>query len=388
MDRELRVLISTGRFHPATALVRALRAGGAHVHVCDSYKLSPVLHSNAVEETHVVPPAAPDPRRFAEAVGELVQAERIDRVIPVFEEGFFLARYAELVPAPLFAPSFETAARLHNKLRFAELCGELGLQAPETVPARNRDELREAVGRFDEFVARPAFSRGGYLYLTNHGPRAGEVTVDDCQPTADNPWLVQPYVEGDDACSFSIVRDGHVAVHCVYEPTIAAPGGWAVQFESIDDFGTREITARMAAELDYNGFLSLDYRRTSDGVMMIECNPRISAGVQLTPQDWIGEAVLGAPPSETRTVPPGVRRQYDALMLEPGLMRLPPRQLIRELLTTPDALMKANDVLPALFLVISRRHWSKIARREHINVGRAFLEDIAWDGTPLDDPGD
>jgi hypothetical protein len=377
------VLVTGGRFHPSTAVVRALHGAGARVDAADSERLAPTLHSSAIAEMHVVPSPARESVRFAEAVGQIVRERQTDLVVPTFEEGFFLARYSALVPVPLFAPPFETIARLHNKLRFTELCGQLGLRTPQTLAATTRAELRNAVGQYETFVARPAFSRGGLVYLTNHGPRAGEAKIDDCQPTTDNPWLVQEYVDGKDACSFSIARDGKILVHCPYEPTIAAPGGWSLQFASIEDFGSYEAASHIAAELSYNGFISFDYRRTPNDLVMIECNPRVSAGVQLTPGEWIGNAVIGEPGGDVRVVGPGRRRQYDAYLLDSKIIRLPPKKLIHELLTTPDALMKADDVLPALFFLMGRRHWSKIALREHISVCQAFLEDITWDGSPM-----
>lgn len=382
MARDLKVLVTCGRFQPATGLVRALHAAGARVDVADAYKLAPALHSHAAAEIHVVAPPAREPVRFAEDVAEIVRQRRIDLVVPAFEEGFYLARYAELLPAPLFAPPFETIARLHDKSRFAELCRDLGLRTPRTMVVTSRADLRAAIGQFDDFVARPAFSRGGMVYLTNHGPRADESTVDDCEPTQDNPWLVQEYVDGDDACSFSVARQGKVVVHCPYRPSIPAPGGFSIQFSSIEDFGSLEVTSRICAELGYDGFIGFDYRRTKDGLVMIECNPRCSAGIFLAPADWVGEAVLGEP-RELRMVGPGHRRQYDAYLLERHMTRLPARRIVHELLTTPDAFMSPHDVLPALYFFISRRHWSRVARREHITAGQAFAEDVSWDGSPM-----
>lgn len=382
MARDLKVLVTCGRFQPATGLVRALHAAGARVDVADAYKLAPALHSHAAAEIHVVAPPAREPVRFAQDVAEIMRQRRIDLVVPAFEEGFYLAHYAGLLPAPLFAPPFATIARLHDKSRFAELCREFGLRTPRTMVVTSRADLRAAIGQFDDFVARPAFSRGGMVYLTNHGPRAGESTVDDCSPTPDNPWLVQEYVDGDDACSFSVARQGKVVVHCPYRPTIPAPGGFSMQFSSIEDFGSLEAASKICAEFGYDGFIGFDYRRTEDGLVMIECNPRCSAGIFLTPADWVGEAVLGEP-RELRMVGPGQRRQYDAYLLERHMTRLPARRIIHELLTTPDAFMAPHDVLPALYFFISRRHWSRVARREHISAGQAFAEDISWDGSPM-----
>ena len=103
------------------------------------------------------------------------------------------------------------------------------------------------------------------------------------------------------------------------------------------------------------------------------------AGVFLTPEEWLAKAMLGDV-GDPLIVEPGERRQYSAFLMDPHVVRLPARQLVHELLTTPDALMKADDVLPEFFFLINRYHWSEIARREHITAGAAFLEDVTWDG--------
>ncbi len=386
MTAKPKVLVTGGRFDPATAIVRGLYKYGATVHVADSYKMAPALHSHIHATTgHVVPSPARQPILFAEAVGQIVRDHHLDMVIPTFEEGFYLARYADRISVPLFAPPFETIAKLHNKAQFTTLCSQLGLPTPKTATVASRDALRETVQQFGDFVARPAYSRGGFVYLTNHGPRAGETSIDDCEPTSENPWLVQEFVDGKDACSFSVVHEGKIVLHCVYEPTIAAVGGWSLQFASIADFGTFEKAAKIAEHFKYTGFLSFDYRRTQqspDGFIMIECNPRSSAGVFLTPEAWIGPAVFNEP-GDVRMVEPGTRRQYDLHMLDPHLSKLPARQLLHELFTTPDALLKPDDLLPALYFYICRRHWAAVAKEEHKTLSDVFLEDITWDGTAL-----
>ncbi len=133
----------------------------------------------------------------------------------------------------------------------------------------------------------------------------------DCRPTTDNPWLVQEFVEGDDACSFSVVRDGEVLVHCPYEPTIAAEGGWSIQFSTIDDFGSLGHVRRIVEATRFTGCIGFDYRRTDDGLVMIEANPRASAGAFFVPGAWLAEAIsgvlAGAPDRAGRAEPP-VRR--------------------------------------------------------------------------------
>jgi len=101
---------------------------------------------------------------------------------------------------------------------------------PATIVAEDSAELADAVQQFPDFVARPAFSRG-MVYLTNHGPRAGESRLEDCSPISDNPW--------------------------------------------------------------FTGHIGFDYRRTDDDLVMIECNPRSSAGAFFPPGEWLVEAMVG-----------------------------------------------------------------------------------------------
>ena len=218
MARAKNVLVSCGRFYPSIALVRALHEAGARVDVADSYKLAPALHSHAVDKMHVIAAPASDAVQFVDDVAAIVRERDIDLVVPAVEEGFYLAHYADRIPVPIFSPPFSTIERLHDKAHFQEVCRELGLRTPRTITVDSREAHRDAIGQFELFLARPAFSRGGITCHTNHGPRAGEMSVDDVEPTRDNPWLVQEFIEGDDACSFSVVRDGKVVVHCTYEP--------------------------------------------------------------------------------------------------------------------------------------------------------------------------
>jgi len=384
MAETARVLVTGGRLPSSVGLVQALGAYGARVDVADTYKFAAALHSSSVSAAHTVPSAARDTFAFVDAVAGIVRERDIDIVIPSFEEGFYLARYSDRIPVPIFAPDFQAVRRLHDKATFIDLCAELGLPTPASVTVTSRAALADAVGRFDRYLARPAFSRGGAYCLTNQGPRAGEMRIDECDPTQESPWIVQEFVEGNDASTFSIVREGKVLVHGVYAPLIEATGGFSVRFTSIDDFGTLPVTAKVAEHFGYTGFLCFDCRRTTDGFVMLECNPRLDAGVFVTPPEWVGEAILGRPDA-ARTVKAGLKRQYDAILLSKGEIQIPLRERVRLLLTEPDALAARHDLLPAILFYTGHRHWSAVAKREHLDYGAAFVEDVSWDGSPMPD---
>ena len=383
MKENPNVLVTCGRFYPTIELVRALHGAGARVDACDPYKLAAALHSNAVDQTHVVPSPAKDTTRFVKSVVEIVQTRHIDLVVPGFEDGYYLSHYRDAIPAQIFAPVFGTIEQLHDKARFHDACVALNLPTPPTETITNREQMRAAIEGFGDFVARPAFSRGGATCFTNHGPRAAEMTVDDVNPSPVNPYLLQPFIKGRDACSFSIVRDGEILVHCVYEPSVAATGGFAVQFSAIEDFGTLEAASKVASKFEYTGFLGLDYRRTDGGFVMIECNPRLTAGIFLTPGAWTGEAVVSTKNGGLSLAPAGKRLQYDASLLIANSTQLSARQRLHELLSAPDAILSHRDILPGLFCFLNRRHWSHAAEEHHTSLADELLSDIVWDGTSL-----
>lgn len=379
-----RALVTAGRVPCSVGVVQALAEYGARIDVADSYPLAAALHSSSAAAAHTLPAPASDPIGFVDAVARVVGERAIDLVIPSFEEAFYLSRYMHRVSVPVFTPSFEAIQRLHNKAAFVGLCADLGLRIPASVVATSSAALVDATRRFDRYLARPAFSRGGAHCLTNHGPRAGEMNVDECRPTGQNPWVVQEFVEGDDASTFSIVRRGKLLVHCVYAPLIEASGGFSVRFTSIDDFGTLPAVTRVAEHFGYTGFLGFDCRRTDDGFVMLECNPRLDAGIFLTPPQWTGEAVFGECDT-MRMVAAGAKRQYDAILLSRGEIQIPLRERIKLLLTESDALAARGDLLPALLFYTGHRHWNAVAEREHLDYGTAFVEDVSWDGSPMPD---
>ena len=117
---------------------------------------------------------------------------------------------------------------------------------------------------------------------------------------------------------------------------------------------------------------------------MIECNPRASGGAFVTPESWLGPAIFDEP-EDVQMVEAGQRRQYDLHLIDPHFNKMSVRQLLHELLTTQDAFLKPDDLLPELYFLIARRHFNTIAKKEHITMADAFLNDIAWDGTLLPD---
>ena len=172
-------------------------------------------------------------------------------------------------------------------------------------------------------------------------------------------------------------------MHCPYEPTIAAEGGWSIQFS--DD---RRLRSPRPCQADRGGDplhwmhrlrLPAYGRRVGDD----RGQPPGQRRSLLRPRGVARRGHFRPPRCQLRTVPAGLSRQYDAYLLDPhirlGLAGAGPAR-------APDharcLLRAAATSCPRSTFLIGRRHWNHVARQEHLSAGTAFVADMSWDGTP------
>ncbi len=382
----MRLLITSSRMPFALDAIRKLGERGHEVFACDSYVESPGSHSKYLAGHFTTASPSGDPERFAADVERFAKKNRIEAVLPMFEEVFYLAAQHQRISAvtELYAPPFRTLARVHDKGSFQELCDRLGIRTPRTVLAHSGDELREAIGRFPRYFARAAFSRGGVGLLTNTGALAGHLSPEDCHPTEANPWLVQEYVDGPMHCTYSALHGGRVASHMSYR----APRQWehstGIQFVSVDPADTLPTVEMLGAELGWDGQMSLDFIETDDGLVMIECNPRPTDGVLLMTAEELERGLL-APRDETLMVPGGREAQLDFAVLA-QIFREPIREMprsIHDLAKIPGTDRAWHDAMPKLYSFLALAHHESLSLRHREQLFVAMAEGITWDGQPI-----
>lgn len=381
-----RVLVTSSRTPFALDMVRKLAEDGHTVYASDTYDAAPGSHSRYLAGHFVTPAPDTDTGRFVDEVERIARDREIDVVVPTFEEAFFLAtQHARLSEATtLYTGRFEQLARLHDKSAFQRMARELGVRTPETVLARSDDELRAGIERFPRYFARAAFSRGGVSLLTNTGPLAGHVSVDDCHPTPEQPWLVQNFVDGPMVCTYSTVHAGQVTAHCTYR----APRQWehstGISFLSVDGGPSLEVVERIAGSLGYTGQLSFDFVDGRDGLSIIECNPRTTDGALLMSAKELAEGIL-EPGDQTAVVEPGQQVELDfavfGQMFSEGLKEVPTS--IHDLLSIRGAGKGWRDAMPALYSFLAFAHHERMSRREHEQLFVAMADDLCWNGGPI-----
>jgi hypothetical protein len=382
----MKVLVTSARMPFALAVMRRLCEAGHEVFSSDTYAAAPGNHSRYVTAHTVTASPRAETERFVEQVSGFCSDHGVDVIVPAWEEAFYLATWRERLEevAALYTPRFETLARVHDKHSFEELVEQLGIRAPVGVTVRSDEELREAVGRWPHYFGRGVYSRGGVTLLTNTGPLAGRVRLEDIHPTPDAPWLVQEFVEGPMVCTYSTLHGGRVTGHCAYRAPRQYHHSTAVQLESVDGTATLEVVERLGAELDYTGQMSLDFVDSSDGLRIIECNPRTTDGALLTDSAELAGSLLD-PDHELVVVPPGRLTQLDfaviGAMFSDGLREVPGS--IHDLLRIPGADRGWHDELPNLYSFLAFCHHERLSLREHEQLQVAMYEDVSWDGESI-----
>ena len=162
------------------------------------------------------PPRRRRHRAVRRAGGRVLRRARLDLIVPDLEEVFYLPpRASGGAGGRLYAPQFETLARVHDKHSFERLVEQLGIRAPVGVTVRSDEELHEAVERWPHYFGRGVFSRGGVTLLTNTGP-AGRPGWGRGRPPDPRPAVARAGVRRRaDGVHLLHAARGRVTAHCI-----------------------------------------------------------------------------------------------------------------------------------------------------------------------------
>ena len=387
----MKLLLTSARLPHALGEIRKLGQAGHEIYATDTFRTAPGLSSNQVTEAIITAAPAFETQAFIEDLKKIITDRGIDKLIPCFEELFYIAKHVDQLEGltDVFLSPFETLIRLHNKESFTELTQELSIPIAETVVARADDDRQAAIAQFPEYFGRAAYSRGGVELLTNTGPLAGAIAVEDCKPTAENPWLIQEFVHGEDLCSLSIAHHGKLVSHCTYRHPMTIEHAGGIVFESIECPEAVEIAKTYIEATGFHGQVSFDYMRTENkGLYMIECNPRPTAAVFMMEPDEVAKAILEPDLDRIHVIPPG-RTEQIGIAIFRDMFREPaniPSDIKRLLDGTEDVYSQAGDRLPGLYQILSYshvfafRHRLHVRKHKHSDTMEAQFYDIAWNG--------
>lgn len=282
------VLLSGGKMTKALQLARSFHAAGHRVVLVEApkYRWSGHRFSTAVDVFRTVPP--PEDPGYVDALVRVVREEGVDVYVPVCSPVSSLhdarARAALDGLCEVVHGDEETIAGLDDKASFTELAASLGLPVPEahriTDPAQVLDVPAPQDGGHYVLKSIPydPVHRLDLTPLPRPSRQETRAFVADLPISPEQPWVLQRFVDGQEYCTHTTVRDGRVRVHLCCESS-----AFQLNYEMVDvpeiDAWVRELVGR----LRLTGQYSFDFLRSrTDGrVYAIECNPRTHSAITM-----------------------------------------------------------------------------------------------------------
>ncbi|ACU90282.1 ATP-grasp domain-containing protein [Desulfomicrobium baculatum] len=216
-----RALITSASTRVAYCICKNLSRHGIQAVMADSDPLAMSFWSRHAAGRHVYASPFLDEARFVEDLLRIIDKEKIDVLIPVLEETYFVARHrAVLAPhVRIFMAQYTDLISLHDKRSLKNIAERLGVSMPLTV------ELEDAMtsGLPSDFhfpaVLKPKQGGGGWSVMEVHDMTAlrGMTEQFDVLPER---YLVQEKIEGPIAGVAMLYRDGAL---------VAADSYWTVQ---------------------------------------------------------------------------------------------------------------------------------------------------------------
>ena len=386
----MRILLTGARAPVTLELIRLFARAGHQVFVAESARVHLGQASRFVAGSYAVPKPRLEPQAFVQELERIVKLEQIDLVIPTCEEIFWIS--GMIVGSGLrekfFVADPEVLLELHDKSRFADLARELKLRFPKTLILTSRRDL-ERLPHQQKWILKPAFSRfAAKTHVLEIGAKPPNL-----EPSPNQVWLAQDFLEGQEYCSFAIARAGLVQAFVLYRPVWRAGFGASVMFESIskDDpisLEAFEVTRSVAAHMNFTGQIAFDFILTDTGLNVLECNPRATSGVHLfAPEDHLERSYLEK--LETPIFAAASRRAMLALpMILYGLpSAIRSGRMLEwwsDLRSTRDVISERDDPSPAWHQIPSAIELLCEANRLSRSALEASTVDIEWNGEPFD----
>lgn len=382
----MRVLILGARAPACLEWARAFNEAGWTVSVGDSLSQPLSRFSRSVHHFVRLPEPRLNPAAWIEALTIVIKAQRIDVLLPTCEEVFYLAHGIERL-RPLcrvLTSDFALLHRLHHKGQFAAMIQGWTLSAPPTRLLTDHQAVWALSAETAQWVFKPAYSR--FASQTLIRPEAKQLSK--VRPTIDTPWIAQRFIQGRELCSFSVLINGQLRAHSVYQPRFRVGRGSGIYFAPATPEPVRGFLEQFGRETGYTGQVGFDFIEDHAGCFhVLECNPRATSGVHLF--DNRRQALVNSLGEASSSVlePTQEPRMIALAML---LLAAPSQSLSgtfwRDFRLARDVIVQQGDVLPLAAQWLSLGEILCRAATRRCGVLAASTADIEWNGQALGVP--
>lgn len=361
------ILISGGKMTKALQLARSFHQAGHRVILIETHKywLTGHRYSWAVDRFYTVPnPQSPE---YPQALLDIVRWEGVDVYVPVCSP---VASYYDAEIQTVLAPycsvmhvDVEMLQRLDDKYEFATDAQTLGLRVPKSSKITNPQQVidfdftNEPRKYIIKSIAYDSIRRLDLTKLPCATPAETAAFVKSLPISERNPWVMQEFIPGQEYCTHSTVRDGHLQLHCCCESS-----AFQVNYQQIDQPEIEDWIRTFAGSLKLTGQVSLDFMKADDDgeIYAIECNPRTHSAITMfynhpdVAQAYLQSAALAQTVQPLPTSRPTYWIYHEIWRLVTNLSSLKlTQQRLNTILAGKDAIFDWNDPLP--FLMV--HHW-------------------------------
>lgn len=291
-----RLLVVEAGSGAANNLIRSLGAAPRQFNIIGINNDRFVLKRSTAARNFLTP--APDRRDFTRALRRLVEAERVDLVLPVTEPHVNMFSGFGWLRPRLFLPKRSTIELCRDKYKLSMFLAARGIPVPATYPVRDPRRIGALLRHFRNSRAWCRIRRGWGAIGAVPVRTADEArhwieswrAMRGVQPRA---FTLSEYLPGRDLGCQSIWRDGDLVLIKTYERlsyfgTGTQPGtvsSVATLAKTVRHEGVTEICADAVRALDAraSGAFSIDLRENENGVPCItDINAgRLSSGTNL-----------------------------------------------------------------------------------------------------------
>ncbi len=380
MSKQKKILMTAGRSWVTLDLSRQLHAAGHKIYIAETSNYHVCRLSKAVEKSFIVPSPRFEPEKFIDSLVDIVKREKIDFLLPICEEIFYISKSLDRFPShcTVMCSPFDIMHTLHNKWRFMQLLKDLDMNPPETHLITCREDLKNIPFK-KPYILKPCYSRGSQKIKKVTPPQQPPIL----EIESFNPWVAQEWIEGKRYCTYGICHNGVLSAHSIYPVGFAVDGNSCVMFESIDHKGILAWVKEFVQKINFTGQIAFDFIEDERGLFAIECNPRATSGAHLFTRENIDKALF-QPMNETIVPTPGAKRQLAVGMLIYGWRQLPENKtfldFLKNLLTVKDVILRFSDLIPVAYVPFLFVHYMALSKRLGIRVPSTFTYDLEWNG--------
>ncbi|MFM2303777.1 MAG: hypothetical protein RLZZ135_1187 [Cyanobacteriota bacterium] len=282
------ILISGGKMTKALQLARSFYRAGHRVILIETHKywLTGHRYSRAVDRFYTLP--NPQDKEYPQGLLSIVQQEQVDIYVPVCSP---VASYYDAAVQEILAPhcsvmhiDLEMLQRLDDKYTFATTAQMLGLRVPKSYKITHPQQVID----FDFSNAQRSYIIKSIPYdsvrrlnltkLPCATPEETAAFVKSLPICESKPWIMQEYIPGQEYCTHSTVRNGHLQLHCCCKSS-----AFQVNYEHVDQADIEKWIRTFVGNLELTGQVSLDFIQAADDgqIYAIECNPRTHSAISM-----------------------------------------------------------------------------------------------------------